>query len=262
LLVFFDWLKINRMIVVNPVQRKIPAPRPTIQHYPLEVIKQLCASIIARDADPVEAFILYLILFHALSVWELQHALLPTILPLSQDIVAPSLAEVYYVVVPKPVPSLGDRSPGRPDMRLDFPLQAASWLKPLLERFERQREQMVSNPRNRYLLVAPNKTRHNTPVGHVFIWRMVRQASVQALGVACNPNTLRKTAAVMFADRAGAGILRWMGWDDQQAFAYTWAAREMLQPQQLGSPQALNGERQQELIPFPSPKERIQRCDD
>jgi hypothetical protein len=31
------------------------------------------------------------------------------------------------------------------------------------------------------------------------------------LGVSCNPNTLRKTAGVMFADRAGAGILRWMG---------------------------------------------------
>ncbi len=36
----------------------------------------------------------------------------------------------------------------------------------------------------------------------------------------------------MFADRVGAGVLRWMGWDDQQAFAYTWAAREMLHPQQ------------------------------
>jgi hypothetical protein len=115
---------------------------------------------------------------------------------------------------------------------------------------------------NCYLLVAPNKTRHNTPVGHVFIWGIVRQASVQALGVACNPNTLRKSAAVMFADRAGAGILRWMGWDDQQAFAYTWAAREMLQPQQLGGPQALNRDLQKELIPFPSPKERTERCDD
>jgi hypothetical protein len=53
LLVFFDWLKINRMVVANPVQRKTPAPSPTIQHYSPEVIRQLCASLTAPNTEPV-----------------------------------------------------------------------------------------------------------------------------------------------------------------------------------------------------------------
>jgi hypothetical protein len=262
LLVFFDWLKINRMVVINPVQRQTPAPRPTIQHYPPEVIKQLCAYITAPNADPVEALTLYLIMFHALTVWELQHAQLPTVFSLRQDISLPGLAEAYYVIVPKPAPSLGDRSPGRPDVRLDFPAKAAPWLKPLLERFECQRQQIVRNPRNRYLLIAPKKARHNTPVGKVFVWEIVRNASLRMLGAACNPNTLRKTAGVMFADRAGAGILHWMGWDEQQAFAYTWAAREMIHPQQREGSESTHLQSSAELITFPSPKERIRTCDD
>jgi hypothetical protein len=74
------------------------------------------------------------------------------------------------------------------------------------------------------------------PVGHVFIWNLIRRASLRVLGGACNPNTLRKTVGIMFADRAGAGILRWMGWGEQQAFAYAWADREVVHPrQELGS---------------------------
>jgi hypothetical protein len=64
----------------------------------------------------------------------------------------------------------------------------------------------------------------------------------------------------MFADRAGAGILRWMGWDDQQAFAYTWAAREMIQPQQVDGSQATISQPSAEPIKFPSPKERTRNA--
>jgi hypothetical protein len=176
------------------------------------------------------------------------------------DIAPPRLAEAYYVIVPKPAPSLGDRSPGRPDVRLDFPATAAPWLKPLLERFEQQREQMSSNPRNRYLLIAPNKARHNTPVGHVFVWKIVREASLRVLGAACNPTMLRKTAGVMFADRAGAGVLRWMGWDEQQAFAYTWAAREMIQPRQRDGSEVAHAQPGAGPLIFPSPKRRTRNA--
>lgn len=260
LLVFFDWLKMNRMVIVNPVQRKTPAPSPTIQHYPSEVIKQLCGYITEPDADPVEAFILYLIIFHALTVWELRHVTLPTVLPLHKDMALPGLAEAYYVIVPRPAPSLGDRSPGRPDVRLDFPAKAAPWLKPLLERFELQRQQMVRNPKNRYLFITSATKRHNAPIGHYYLWNIVRRASLRVLDAACNPNTLRKTAGVMFADRAGAGVLHWMGWEDHQAFAYTWAAREMIQPQQPGGSQAANAQPGAGAIIFPPPKERTRNA--
>jgi len=261
LLVFFDWLKMNHMVIANPVQRKVPSPSPTIQHYPPEVIKRLCEYIPVPAADPVEALILYLVIFHATTVWELRHATLPTLLPLHSDVSLPRLAEAYYLNIPKPVPSLGDRSPGRPDVRLDFPAHAAPWLKPLLDRFERQRQVMVGNPRNRYLFITPHTRRHNTPVGSYYIWKIVQRASVQVLGAACNPNTLRKTAGVMFADRAGAGTLRWMGWDDQQAFKYTWAPREVIQPQQLDGSQDAPSRPSGEPITFPSPKEKTRKND-
>jgi len=261
LLVFFDWLKMNHMVIVNPVQRKVPSPRPTIQHYPPEVIKRLCAYILLPTADPMEALILYLVIFHATTVWELRHATLPTLLPLHSDVCLPRLAEAYYIIIPKPAPSLGDRSPGRPDVRLDFPANAAPWLKPLLDRFERQRQVMTGNPRNRYLFITAHTRHHTTPVGSYYIWHIVHRASVQVLGAACNPNTLRKTAGVMFADRAGAGTLRWMGWDDQQAFKYTWAPREVIQPQPFDGSQDTPSRPGGEPIAFPSPKEKTRKHD-
>ncbi|HEU5227822.1 MAG TPA: hypothetical protein VFV38_41065 [Ktedonobacteraceae bacterium] len=255
LFVFFDWLKISRMVVANPVQRKTPAPEPTIQHYSPDVIKQLCLYIRTPDADPTEAFILYLIIFHALSVWELRHAVLPAILPLRDDIAVPSLAEAYYIIVPRPLPSRGDRSPGRPDIRLDFPSAAASWLKPLLLRFEHQRQLIAGASRSSYVLLTPAAVRHNTVVGQIFTWKVVKQASQRLLNGACNPNTLRKTAGIMFADRAGAGVLRWMGWEEHQAFAYAYATREMVHPRPIDAPEREVQQKSTEPILFPSLKE-------
>jgi hypothetical protein len=252
--VFFDWAKMNRMVLVNPVQRKIAAPTPTICHYPLEVIKPLCGYVAAPDAEPIEALVLYLILFHALSVWELRHAEMPVLLALREDTVLPTLAEAYYISMPTPAPSRGHRSPRRATRYVNFPPGAAPWLKPLLERFERQRHQTIGARKHQYLLVAPGRARHNTPVSPAFIWQVVRQASWRVLGGACNPNTLRKTAGVMFADRAGAGVLRWLGWHDHQAFAYAWAPREIRHPQPFdGFPPA---ERQLRAAPlaFPAPE--------
>jgi hypothetical protein len=228
---FFRWARMNRLIVANPVQRRIAAPEPKIQHYPQEVVEKLCTYILDPDADPVEALVLYLIIFHGLSVWELQHAEIPTLLPLSETIPHPTLDEMYYVIVPRPKPSKGNHMPGRPSLRLDFAGAAEPWLKPLLRRFEQQRIHILQNPKNRYLLVSPGGTRRrNTPVGKVYIWTLVRQASLRVLGTACNPNTLRKTAGIIFADAAGGAILRWMGWQAGQAFAYAWASREVIHP--------------------------------
>jgi hypothetical protein len=65
LFVFFDWLKMNRLVISNPVQSKVPAPSPAIQHYSLDVIKRLSEYLRAADTDPLEALILYLVIFHA-----------------------------------------------------------------------------------------------------------------------------------------------------------------------------------------------------
>ncbi|MDP8928915.1 MAG: hypothetical protein M3O70_10160 [Actinomycetota bacterium] len=253
LLVFFDWCKMDRMVLTNPVQVKVPAPVPTIQHYSPDVIRALCGYVAAPDADPTEAMSLYLILFHALSVWELRHARIPVVHPLRQDASVPSLSEAYHLIVPRPPVSVGDRSPGRPGVRLDFHPSAAPWLRNLLDRYEHQRRQIARNPANEYLFVAPASARRNMPVSHVFLWKLVRRGSLRVLGGACNANTLRKTAGIMFADRAGAGILRWMGWGDVQAFAYTWADREVVHPRQRSDPGPSGAVTSAEPVVFPRP---------
>jgi len=233
LLVFFDWAKLNRLVIANPVQRKVAAPKPTIHHYSPEVIKTLCVYLRSSDAHPIEALILYLIIFHACSVWELRHAQVPTLYQLQDGTIGTTLAESYFVLVPRPEPSLGDRSPGRFDITVKFPDEAAPWLRPLLERYEHLRQRVVKNANNRYLLFSPVTAPHNIPVGITYVQKLVRRASMRVLAKACAPNILRKTAGILFADRAGAGVLRFMGWDSQQAFQYTSAARKMIHPREI-----------------------------
>jgi hypothetical protein len=50
------------------------------------------------------------------------------------------------------------------------------------------------------------------------------------IGMPCNPNTLRKTAAIYMADRVGPGMLSSLGLEAQQAFAYSWHTRELITP--------------------------------
>ena len=230
LLVFFDWCKLNRMVMFNPVCRQVKRPDQTISHYSLEVIQQLCDYIKDSNADPTEALVLYLIIFHGLSTQELRFAQLPCVIALREEIPVQTLVEAYYLVLPKPIPSRGLRTSGRFDNLLLFPSQAAMWFKPLLQRFLEQRQQRLKGSTNQYLLVAPGQALHKKPVSQKTIQRIVRQASLRVLGVTCYPKVLRSTAGVIFTDRAGVGILSRMGWGDQQAFAYGYAQRQTVRP--------------------------------
>jgi predicted GIY-YIG superfamily endonuclease len=163
--VFFDWAKTNHLVITNPVQRKVTANNPSIEHYTLEVIQDLCRYIPTPDAHPIGALILYLIIFHACSVWELRHAQLPTLYRLHDGIRLPTLAESYHILLPQPPSSRGDYSPGRPNDRVDFPTDAAPWLQPLLDHYEHRRHQVVKNANNRYVLFSSQTAHHNIPVG-------------------------------------------------------------------------------------------------
>ena len=228
LYVFFEWAQANQLVLINPMQRKTPAPIATIRHYDTDVVRQLCASISDPAADPRDALILYLILFHGLSVWELCHAQIPTVAMLEGAITGLALAEAYYVIVPRPAPSRGDRAPGRPSTRLDLPEAARPWLAPLLERYDRQRADHLRQRRNDYLFATP--LRHNIPISRSWINSIVTQATQRILGGACNPNTLRKTCALQFSERGGGAILCELGWDSMQAFVYMWAPRIVVAP--------------------------------
>ena len=112
LFVFFDWLKINRMVIANPVQRKIPAPDPTIRHYPPEVIKQLCSYMTTR-CRPCRS--IHVVSHHFPRTFRLGVAACsasdyPAV---ASGYRSPTLAEAYYVNHPKAC-ALARRSLTRP----------------------------------------------------------------------------------------------------------------------------------------------------
>lgn len=230
LYVFFEWVRLNHKVLVNPVQRKIRGQDYPIHYYPLEDIRRLCHYISAPDSDPIEALTLYLIIFHALSVWELRHAELPIFHKLDGGFETPPFVSAYYILLPKLEPSRGDRNPGRPDVRVDFPEKAAPWLKPLLERFEHKRQELSKNRSNKYLLLSTHTARHNIPISSWLVREIVQRASQRVLGAKYNPKYLRITVAMMLVDSTNGGILKWLGWSSQQGFKYMWMQREVIQP--------------------------------
>jgi hypothetical protein len=249
--VFFDWTKSNRLVTVNPVQEPPIQPSQKIQCYLPEVIRQLCSYVASPDADPIEGFVLYLILFHAFSTWELRHVQMPD-LPLVNGIIQQvPLAEAYYVRVLRPSPSRGKHSPGRPRLRQEFPDAASSWLKPLLKRFEQTRQPFVENTKNPYVLIAQGVAHHLAPVSEGVVTEIVRRASLRILGMVCSPSVLRKTVATILSDQQGPGILHWLGWGQQQAFAYAWVPREVISPQTLAPVQKQEALPTVESITFP-----------
>jgi hypothetical protein len=251
---FFQWARIERLTTFNPVRIKYNQPHITVTHYPVDVVKRLCAYVTSPGADPLEALTLYLIIFHALNIWELRNAQIPAYDLSRPGNSATSLAEKYCLLVPSPPPSKGALSPGRSDTILKFPSSAATWLKPLLERVESQRLARLKNPKHEYLLVAFHCVRPHNPASAWLVRQLVQSASERILGFKCSPNTLRKTVAVMYTDRVGAGILRRFGWGAQQAFAYTWAHRSTLPIVSPGDPASTSSAVSVSSDSFPSPK--------
>jgi hypothetical protein len=198
LLSFFDWAEINGF-GPNPVNFQAGRPDLTFRHYSPEMIKRLCEYIVSPAADPVEALVLYLIIFHAFSVWELTHALMPGS---GDESDSPGLADAYHLLIPKREASRGNLSPGRPDPQVDFRPSTEHWLKPLLGRYERHRREVLENPNNRHLLVAPGRARHTGPVCREFVRRVVKRGSARAGVGECNPKRLRGTAGLCMPTRA------------------------------------------------------------
>jgi hypothetical protein len=211
----------------------MPTPEVTLQHYPYEVIKRLCAYMVEPKADPTEALLLYLTMAYGLSSWELRHAQIPATIMINGDTYTPPLADAYHIIVPKPSVSRGRRSPGRPDEQLIFRVKDERWLKPLLERFEHRRQQTLVNRNNRFLYVTPDRSQYG-PVSKMSITRILNRASSHVLGALCNIRTLRQTAAIIFTDRMGASILPWMGWNPATTTTYEFAKRKEISPRPLG----------------------------
>lgn len=223
--VFFSWAKINRMTVTMPVKVTTRAPARSITHYPVQTLGHLYSHMWDPATDPARALILYLVLAHACSPWELRHLQIPQIKSINASCPQPSLAEMYGLNLPERSPSLGNRSPDRPERWIEFHSEVSSRLKPLLDRYEDQRAKMLINTSNPYLLVSNVTCRRIHPVSNYFLWNLIQITTKEALGYSCNVNTLRKTFAVMLTDKGGGGMLLKFGWQQGQATSYSFSDR-------------------------------------
>jgi hypothetical protein len=228
---FFEWTKLVRRTMLNPVQQKVAVPEPTVQHYAPEVLQAIAHFIVSSDSDPTAALLLYFIVFHLTTVHELRYLRLPMVISFDTKEVIASIASTPVLTLPKRQASVGIVHPGRAGGHIRFHHTAQLWLQPLLVRFERRRVAVIgSQGRSRYVFVTARSRIRNVPVSHAWVWDKVMRSTRAIVGYPCNAKMLRKTAAVYFADRVGAGILSRMGWEAQQAFAYTWVTRELLDP--------------------------------
>lgn len=225
--IFFRWAEISGF-GPNPVGVAVRNEF-AFRHYSDDVIKRLVEYVFSPHAQPIEALVLYLIIFHAFSVWELTHALLP-----HADINVSErrgLSDGYYVVLQAREVTRHNITPGRPEARVEFPASVATLLKPLLQRYERWRLETLDNLNNEYLLVAPGRARHDNPVCREFVRRVVKRGSIGAGVGECNPKRLRATTATSFADSGVIGVLTKLGWSASQGFRLTWSEnREVVYP--------------------------------
>ncbi len=96
--------------------------------------------------------------------------------------------------------------------------------------------------------------RHPGPVSGDFIFTKISEVTLRLLSTPCNRRTLRQTAGILYADRAGGSILQMMGWKGQQAYEYLSAPRELIDPT-CGEPASAE-------LQFPSPRKKLKGSED
>src|SRR5260370_25130440 len=198
----------------------------SIRRYDGVVIEKLCGYIVSPHADPEEALILYLIIFHLCTVAEICSLGIPSEVKCVPDQTPASPAEDYqYLFLPRSAITRGRLTPRRAQTKLVFPRKALSWLVPLLERHYERRNQIVSAEHHSYLLAVKGRARHNTPVSAMYVRRIIRRASLRVLtnGEVC-ASRLRHTAAAVFAQRSRrrSAVLTTLGYTAESATRFTY----------------------------------------
>ena len=207
----------------------------SIRRYDDDVVARLCCYMVSPDADPEEALILYLIIFHLLTVTELCNAKIPSLAaetPLGERDRA---KDFEYLLLPVRERSRGRHVPRRDGPIMKYPKEAANWLRPLLERyFEKRRSGCDSE----YLFVRQyRRTRNNMPVDQRHIYELVQRASLRVLNGTINPRDLRGTVAAIRADmskRRGA-ILTKLGYSSERATRFNYLETFLLVPKTIST---------------------------
>ncbi|HUS12448.1 MAG TPA: hypothetical protein VMZ30_18415 [Pyrinomonadaceae bacterium] len=254
--VFFNWAQLHDIVLENPLEGHTGSYKGTftvtnqqgemteiadcIRRYDDDVVESLCSYIVSPDADPEEALVLYLIIFHLLTVTELCNAKIPSLVTIDSAPVSGlnRAKNLKHLLLPVRAWSRGRLSPRRQGPILKFPDKAASWLTPLLDRYFEKRG---SIPGSEYLFTGQFQvTRHNRPVSVRYIRRLVHSASLRVLKGTVNPRDLRGTAAAIFAQRSKrrGAILTKLGYKSLRATRFNYLETFLLAPRNRKGPRS------------------------
>lgn len=248
--VFFDWALLHGVVTHNPVGNRelTSGPRAftvtdergksievaaSIRRYDDNLVQRVCAYIVSPGADPTEAIIYYLVIFHLLEVSELRNLKIPSLVNReASSKESRDNGDYRYLLLPPRKPSRGRRSVRRPGQVIKFPPQTLPWLAPLLERFYEKRGTEVKAVNNEYLFVAGPRSRHNKPVSRTHLFRLVQRGSQRLLDGAINLSSLRQTAAAIFSDRSKrrSAVLTMMGYGARSATRFNYLETFSLKP--------------------------------
>ena len=247
--VFFDWAFLHRLVTQNPVARTTTSGSTgfttidergnsievasSIRRYDDSQIQKICAYIVSPEADPEEAIIYYLVIFHLLTMSELCNLKIPSLVISESSISDPKSGEDYqYLLLSPSKLSRGRRSARRPEKIVKFPSKALPWLVPLLESFYEKRRSYDKAPHNEYFLVANRKGRHNKPVSKTYVFDMVQRSSRRLLGGSVNVTNLRQTAAALLTQRSKrrSALLTRMGYGARWATRFNYLDTFSLKP--------------------------------
>jgi hypothetical protein len=194
----------------------------SIRRYDDWVVESLCRYIVSPEADPEEALVLYLIIFHLLTVTELRNSKIPSLVTANLALVTgfDRAKDFRHLLLEQRKPTRGRLSEGR--SIIQFPDKALSWLVPLLERYFEKRKKVADSE---YLFAAQSfVTDHKRPVSHRYILRLVRRASLRVLKGTVTPRDLRRTAAAIFEQRSKrrGAILTKLGYTSPRATRFNY----------------------------------------
>jgi len=263
--IFFGWLKnVEDGIEVNPAPaaqrrkaqnkkrgwRQTRRPTRVIQYYPWEVISAVLKSIQDPKMPAEEAMVLYLLLHHACSLWELQTVRIPSqcrSLALGAE-PSESLEDTLLLEWRQRELSRNKQFVGRSGEMLRMEPTDEPWLRDLVRRFIRERNQKLRDPNYPYLFVGVKKSSRGGPVNPRYMRTLVESATARITGRVCTVNMLGKCSKVLYAEFGGhKGFLhlRELGLGDDQARAYSWLKRVKVLPKKVS--QARKGERKEHL---------------
>lgn len=249
--VFFGWLKeVEEGIEKNPAPvdrrrkrkkqrgrrtRKYPE---TVQYYDWEIIDALLRAIEDPTMPAEEAMVLYLVLYHAFYRKELQAVMLPSQCRPTALGVEPrkALQDVLYLEWEPRQLSRGTQSLGRSGQVLELEPRDEPWLRDLIHRFMKERNQKLRTSQNPYLFVGTQRSPRGGPVSDQHFRRIIESATARITGRVCTISILGKCSRLLHAEfggHEGFRHLRELGLGEQQARTYAWAKRVRVLPKEV-----------------------------